>query len=380
MRRWQALAVGIMVLAALLGGGMVWVYRDFTGPGPLAESRTLIVPHGAGIRQIAQQLVEAGAIRSKLTFMLGTELEGAGKPLKAGEYAFTALQAGRIVIHHLTLAEGLTTHQILAQVAQADALVGDLPDPPPPEGSLLPETYNYIWGDARADLVERMRKAMDTELAQIWAGRDQSVPLADAQQALILASIVEKETALESERRRVAAVFLNRLKHGMRLQADPTAAYAVTHGAAPLARSLTRADLETTDPFNTYTHDGLPPGPIANPGKATLEAVVHPAKSEDLYFVADGSGGHVFAKTLGDQTRNIALYRRGQPIDPAPALSNPTAATQPAAPASADPVRPVKTLTPATPATAAARPAKTAPAQVVKGRRCQPKPDGTCAQ
>ena len=322
MRRWQALAVGIMVLAALLGGGMVWVYRDFTGPGPLAESRTLIVPHGAGIRQIAQQLVEAGAIRSKLTFMLGTELEGAGKPLKAGEYAFTALmsgreilhalQAGRIVIHHLTLAEGLTTHQILAQVAQADALVGDLPDPPPPEGSLLPETYNYIWGDARADLVERMRKAMDTELAQIWAGRDQSVPLADAQQALILASIVERETALESERRRVAAVFLNRLKHGMRLQADPTAAYAVTHGAAPLARSLTRADLETTDPFNTYTHDGLPPGPIANPGKATLEAVVHPAKSEDLYFVADGSGGHVFARTLEEHNRNVARWRQVQ--------------------------------------------------------------------
>jgi UPF0755 protein len=322
MRRWQALAVGIMVLAALLGGGVLWAYRDFTGPGPLLESRTLIVAHGAGMRQIAQQLAEAGVIRSRLTFTLGTELEGAGKPLKAGEYAFTpfmsgreilhALQTGRVVIHHLTVAEGLTTRQILALVAQGDVLTGDLPDPPPAEGSLLPETYNYIWGDARADLVERMRKAMEAQLAQIWAGRDQTVPLADAQQALTLASIVEKETALESERRRVAAVFLNRLKRGMRLQADPTAAYAVTHGAAPLARSLTRADLDTADPFNTYTHDGLPPGPIANPGKAALEAVVHPAKSEDLYFVADGSGGHVFARTIEEHNRNVARWRQVQ--------------------------------------------------------------------
>jgi UPF0755 protein len=321
-RRWQALAVGIIILAALLGGGTLWAFHDFTGAGPLLETRTLIVPHGARTRQIAHELADAGIIRSPLTFMLGAELEGGGKPLKAGEYAFTALmsgreilhalQTGRVVIHRLTVAEGLTTSQVLALVTQAEVLTGELPDPLPGEGSLLPETYNYIWGDGRADLVDRMHRAMETQLAQIWAGRDANLPLADAQQALILASIVEKETARESERRRVAAVFLNRLKHGMRLQADPTAAYAATHGAAPLARSLTRADLEAADPFNTYTHEGLPPGPITNPGKAALEAVVHPAKSEDLYFVADGSGGHVFARTIEEHNRNVARWRQVQ--------------------------------------------------------------------
>ena len=322
MRRWQALAVGVILLAVLLGGSLLWAYRDFTAPGPLAESRTLVVPHGAGLRQIAQQLEEAGVIRSRYSFLLGTEIEGAGKPLKAGEYAFAslmsgreilhAIQAGRVVIHHLTVAEGLTTRQVLGLVTQADVLTGTLPDPAPPEGSLLPETYNYVWGDERADIVQRMRRAMETQLAEIWAGRDPDLPLADAQQALILASIVEKETALASERRRVAAVFLNRLKRGMRLQADPTVIYAATHGEAPLARSLTRADLEASDPFNTYTHDGLPPGPIANPGKATLEAVVHPAKSDDLYFVADGSGKHVFARTLEEHNRNVQRWREVQ--------------------------------------------------------------------
>ena len=321
-RHWQALAVGIIILAGLLGGGTILAYRAFTGPGPLAEARTLVVPHGSGLRQIAQLLADTGILRSRYAFLIGAELEGGGKPLKAGEYAFTpamsgreilhALQSGRVVIHHLTVPEGLTTAQILTLVREADVLAGDLPDAPPPEGSLLPETYNYVWGDARADIVERMHRAMETELAQIWAGRDPNLPLTDPQQALTLASIVEKETAIESERKHIAAVYLNRLKQGMRLQADPTTAYAVTHGAAPLARSLTRADLESADPFNTYSHDGLPPGPIDNPGKATLDAVVHPAKSDDLYFVADGSGGHVFAKTLEEHNRNVARWRQVQ--------------------------------------------------------------------
>jgi UPF0755 protein len=321
-RRWGALAVGAMALIVLLGGGAYWTWQSFVAPGPLTGTRIIVIPRGSGTRQVARQLAESGIVNSRLAFMAGVEIAGEGKKMQAGEYVFAAgmggleilhaLQAGRVVIHHLTIPEGLTVTQIVALVAAADAMDGEVAAPLPQEGSLLPETYHYVWGESRADLVERMRKAMETMLADIWANRDPSTPLASPEEALTLASIVEKETALPAERRRVAAVFLNRLKRGMRLQADPTTAYAVTHGATPLGRSLTRADLDQQDPFNTYTHDGLPPGPIDNPGKAALEAVAHPAKTDELYFVADGSGGHVFARTLEEHNRNVARWRQVQ--------------------------------------------------------------------
>ncbi len=277
------------------------------------------LPRGSGVGAIASRLADAGAIEHPWVFTAMARLESRDRSLKAGEFALepgmspaailALLESGKVVQHPVAVPEGLTVPEVLAIVAAADVLSGDLPDPPP-EGSLLPDTYLVPRGEPRTELVARMRTAMDEALSRVWASRRPDLPLASPQEALILASIIEKETAKPDEHAQVAAVFVNRLRQGMPLQTDPTVIYALTQGNGPLGRELTRADLQVEHPYNTYRIQGLPPGPIANPGRAALAAAVAPAEVDYLYFVASGDGGHLFARTLAEHNRNVARWRK----------------------------------------------------------------------
>ncbi len=324
MRFLRLLAWGVVtaaVIAAALAGAGFWLYRDAEAPGPLAATRTLVVPAHTGISGIAALLAAEGVIRHQLPFELVARLSGRGTLLKAGEYEFPAgasaiqaldiLVSGKTVRHRLTIPEGLTSAEIVALVRAAPGLEGD-PGPVPAEGVLLPDTYLYSYGDNRRELVARMRRGMAHVLAQLWSERRSDLPLASPGDVATLASIVEKETAHEEERAHIAGVFINRLRLGMRLQADPTVLFALRQaGGDKLERPLNHADLAIDSPYNTYLDKGLPPGPIDNPGRAALRAAVRPERTEDLYFVADGSGGHVFAKTLAEQTRTSRQSRHG---------------------------------------------------------------------
>jgi UPF0755 protein len=312
----------ILVFLILVAGAALWVARDFLGAGPLSAATDLVIPKG-NIDRTAERLAENGAIEHPEIFVLIVTALGHRHALRAGEYRFPAgvsaeeamdiLMFAKPVQRKLTLAEGLSTFQALAEVEAAPGLEGAIKEPVASElgeGSLLPETYSYTWGDRHDEMLLRMHKAMAETLDRLWRGHDPDLPLASAEQALILASIVEKETALPEERAHIAAVFLNRLRLHMRLQSDPTVVYALTQGKGPLGRPLTRVDLGTQSPYNTYAVDGLPPGPIHNPGKASLEAVMHPATSQDLYFVANGAGGHAFAHSLVEHEKNVAKWRK----------------------------------------------------------------------
>lgn len=309
--------------ATLVGGGLMMLHRAYTDPGPLAADASVVIPRGASGRMIGMVLAEAGVAADPRLFALAVRVLAPERPLRAGEYAFPArislrdavakLQAGETVVRRLTVAEGLTTREILAQISAADGLSGEVPAIGDlAEGTLLPETYHYSLGDGRGDLVRRMVAARDDAVARLWPTRKADLPLANPQEAVVLASIVERETGLPEERARVAAVFINRLNRGMRLQSDPTVAYGIAAESGALDRPLTRADLKVDHPYNTYVHAGLPPGPIANPGLASIEAVLNPADTSDLYFVADGTGGHAFARTLAEHNRNVARWRRIQ--------------------------------------------------------------------
>lgn len=312
------LAFGLSAAAAL--GFYVYMAFFATGPearGGATETVVLLEP-GLSVASIASLLEREGVITDKLVFRAGIVASGRGRDLKAGEYAIPSrtsmagvmqiLIAGKSIMHRLTVAEGLTSAMVMRLIKDNPVLLGDLPDTPQ-EGSLLPETYLFLRGTTRAALVARMRADHDRLLEELWQGRAPDLPFSTKEEAVTLASIVEKETGIAAERPRVAAVFINRLRKGMRLQSDPTIIYGLTKGE-PLGRGIRQSELDRQTPYNTYQIDGLPPTPIANPGRAALEAVLNPLKSNDLYFVADGTGGHVFASTLGEHERNVATWRR----------------------------------------------------------------------
>lgn len=314
-------AFTFLLTAALIAAGVVysWGKSEFEAAGPLSERLVLQIPRGADLESITEKLHVAGVIRQPLVFRVGARLTGEAKRMKAGEFAFPAgvspqgalniIVSGRTVVHRLTVPEGLRSAEVVAAIEGTEALSGGI-ETVPPEGTLLPETYHYHRGDSRSALLGRMREAMASLKAEIWPGRAENLPFDTWREAVTLASIVEMETAVAEERALVAGVFVNRLRRGMRLQSDPTVRYAVTDGDGGMERALTRADLRIEHPYNTYHRGGLPPGPIANPGRAAIEAVLNPADTDYLYFVADGTGGHAFAKTLREHNRNAAEWRR----------------------------------------------------------------------
>jgi UPF0755 protein len=320
MARWIAAGLLMIAVSAFLAvGGFKYLEYRFERPGPLAQEAVVIIPKGAGLAAIAGQLDAAGIIDDAIIFRFGVRFLDLSRSLQAGEFAFAAgitmreaaehIASGRTVVYRLTVPEGETTKAVLDLLEANSLLSGPMPASLA-EGELLPETYHFSRNASREEVAERMRKSMTGLLAELWPKRAEGLPLATPEEAVILASIVEKETGVPEERPLIAGVFINRLLKRMRLQSDPTVTYGITLGQAPLGRALTRRDLNDPTPYNTYQIDGLPPGPIANPGRKALEAVLNPSATDYLYFVADGTGGHAFAKTLREHQNNVNKWRK----------------------------------------------------------------------
>ena len=322
MTRARLFLIVALLAALVVASGTAWwaILRYLETPGPLAEETVVYVPRGSGVEEITRRLAEAGAIDRPWLFRIALRLSGRDRRLQAGEYRLTArmspaeildmMQRGEVLLRRITVPEGLTVAEVYALLAEVPFLAGELPQPPPPEGRLLPETYLFPRDAPRRVVVQRMRAALEEALAEAWAQRAPDLPLETPEEALILASLIEKETSLPEEYPIVAAVFVNRLRKGMRLQSDPTVIYALTKGRTRLGRRLTRADLAIDSPYNTYRRAGLPPTPIANPGRRALMAAVRPADVDYLYFVADGTGGHAFSRTLAEHNRKVRTWRR----------------------------------------------------------------------
>ena len=318
----NALFLLVFGAAVLLLALYYFVRVQFDQPGPLETSTVIVIPKGEGVSGIAERLKHEGVIADRGLFMTSviyfTYLRGTGS-LKAGEYEFRkyatlrqvldTLVEGKSIEHKITFAEGLTSQQIVDRLRANPDLKGDILQVPA-EGSLLPDTYRFQMGDTRQDIIERMEAGQKKFAEKMWEERDPDLPIDTLEEAIILASIVEKETSRADERPRIASVFHNRLRKKMRLQSDPTIIYGLVGGKGVLDGPIMQSDLDRDTPYNTYKINGLPPTPIANPGRAAIEAVLKPAKTNDLYFVADGSGGHAFAPSLEEHNKNVARWRQ----------------------------------------------------------------------
>src|SRR2546421_1982729 len=314
-------AIFTIVLVIALAGGLAWSFgkHKFEAAGPLDREKIVNIPRGLGLREIADLLARENVIDQPFVFIGGVLVLKAKDDLKYGEYKFAkqttvretieTIVEGKVVQHAFTIPEGLTSEQIVARLAEVDFLAGNIREIPK-EGTLLPETYNFPRGTTREQAIQRMQQMHRRALQEIWERRSPEVPVKTPEALVTLASIVEKETGRPDERSRVAAVFVNRIRQRMKLQSDPTIIYGLVGGKGTLGRPIMRSEIEQPTPYNTYMVEGLPPGPIANPGRASLEATANPARTKEIFFVADGTGGHAFAEKLQQHQQNVAKLRQ----------------------------------------------------------------------
>ena len=311
--------IALILAIGAVGVAILWGKAEFEKPGPLAETVMVPVEQGDRLQTVTDRLVAAGAVSNPTIFRLGARYTGQEQALKFADYEIPAgasmadvldiITSGQGVSYQVTIPEGFTSWQVVERLRAVRDLSGRI-DTVPPEGSLAPNTYAYSRGQDRNELIAEMTEAQTAILDEAWLVRDPTTPLESREAALILASIIEKETGVSSERAKVASVFVNRLNRGMRLQTDPTVIYGITLGKGSLGRGLRRSELDEPTPYNTYQIDGLPPTPIANPGKAAIEAALNPDVTDFVYFVADGTGGHAFARTLDEHNSNVAKWRQ----------------------------------------------------------------------
>jgi UPF0755 protein len=340
-------AIITILLVGMIGTGAAYYYgkQKLEAPGPLQEDKIVNIPARAGMADIADVLQRENVIDNNRWAFIGAVLAlKARSELKPGEYSFQknaslrdvigTIVEGKVVQHSVTVPEGLTSEQIVARLSDNDIFAGSVREVPR-EGTLLPETYKFPRGTTREQVIQRMQQAQKRALAEIWERRSPDVPLKSPDQLVTLASIVEKETGKPDERSRVAAVFVNRLRQKIKLQSDPTIIYGLVGGKGTLGRPIKRSEIAQPSPYNTYVIEGLPPGPIANPGRASLEAAANPARTRDLFFVADGTGGHAFTETYDQHQKNVAKLRamekqiQNDTVEPADDAPPPAAASSP---------------------------------------------------
>jgi UPF0755 protein len=340
-------AIFTIIIVAMIGAGGLYVYgrQALDAPGPLQEDKVVNIPARAGKGDIAEKLLSEGVIDANRWVFIGSVFAlKASSELKPGEYLFQknanlrdvigTIVEGKVVQHSVTIPEGLTSEQIVGRLTDSDIFTGSVREMPR-EGTLLPETYKFPRGTPREQVIQRMQQAQKRVLAEIWERRNADIPVKTPEQLVTLASIVEKETGKPDERSRVASVFVNRLRQKMKLQSDPTIIYGIVGGKGTLGRPIKRSEIAQPSPYNTYVVEGLPPGPIANPGRASLEATANPARTRDLFFVADGTGGHSFTETYDAHQKNVARLRamekavQNDAVEPADDTAAP--ATAPAA-------------------------------------------------